>query len=123
MKKGRDEDSGLFRNFRLKVKGIQADLEREALDVIRFAQQGGEEIKETKVEFESGYKGNIKKVTKSTRSRPSVWQAAAWYLERRHRETYGREPINPETEKSAEEFAKEIKEAADAMFQTVPVEV
>jgi len=122
MKKGRESDSGLHRNFRLKVKGIQANLEREALDVIRKAQSGGEQIRETKIEMESGYKGNIKKVTKSTRTRPSVWQAAAWYLERRHRETYGRDPINPDEEKSAEEFAKEIKEAADAMFNTVPVE-
>ncbi len=101
--------------FRKRVKEIQADSEREALRIIRKVAKGNYKVTETSIE--TSPKGHtIKRVTKT---KAPVWQAAAWYLERRLREHYGKDAIEQD-DKTPEEMAQEIKNAADALFESVP---
>lgn len=106
----------LYAKFARRVRKAQAHAELEALDIIRKAANGGNKIVETTVTV--GSRGNETK--RVWREQMPVWQAAAWYLERRHREDYGRDPKNEDDNKSVEEKALEIKAAADALFNSVP---
>ncbi len=118
MKKGLDEDNRPYYKFRKKIMRIQAENEMEALDVIRAAAAGGRSIVETKVVVGQAKGHEITRVKKV--STPS-WQAAAWFLERRHREEYGRNtPDDPFSKRSPEDIAQDIKRAVDVLFNTVP---
>ena len=93
--------------------------EYESLDIIRKAARGGGRIVETKITV--GPKG--REITKTRRTQSPNWQAAAWWLERRYKEDYGRDPLDKEKEKrDVEDIALEIKQAADALFRSVPLE-
>ena len=103
--------------FRRKIQRIEIDHEREALEIIRRVAQGGDKITETKVVIAAD--GGVE-TTRSQKEKGSVWQAAAWWLERRHQEDYGQNRDDYEGG-SPEEVAAEIKQAADAMFNSVPL--
>lgn len=101
--------------FRANIKEIQADSEREALRIIRKVAKGNYKVTETSIE--TSPKGHT--IKRTTKTKAPVWQAAAWYLERRLREHYGRE-ASEQDNRSPEEMAQEIKNAADALFESVP---
>lgn len=103
--------------FRKKVKKIQAQIEQESLDIIREAGRGGAKIIDTTITF--GPKGTEIKRRKKILA-PS-WGAAAWFLERRFHKDYGNNITDIEAEKTAEEFAMEIRDAAKALFESVPI--
>lgn len=104
--------------FRRRIRKIQAQHEQDALDIIDMAARGGKKIIETKVVI--GPKG--KEVVRIKKYTPATWQAAAWYLERRHRNEYGRDHYGKDdpNKKSAEELAQEVKKIADRLFESVP---
>ena len=118
MKKGKEIRNPVHRRFRFKVKQIQAKCEQEALDIIRKAAGGGAKVVETKVVV--GPKGT--ETTRTWKTALPVWQAAAWYLERRHRDEYSREATPEAARKSAEEQANEVKEAFEALRDTIPTQ-
>jgi hypothetical protein len=105
-------------HFRKRIKEIIANNEQEALDIIRAAAKGGSRIVETSVLV--GPKGT--ETRRTWKEQLPQWTAAAWYLERRHREDYGRDAIPEDQRKSAEEQAQEIRAAYDSLMQSVPVE-
>lgn len=117
MKKGNDIRHPVHRRFRFKVKQIGAQNEREALDIIRKAAGGGAKVVETKVVV--GPRGA--ETTRIVKAALPIWQAAAWFLERRHRDDYGRDALPESMKKSAEEQAKEVKDALDALYKSVPL--
>ena len=117
MKKGNDIRNPVHRRFRFKVKQIGAQNEREALDIIRKAAGGGAKVVETKVVV--GPRGA--ETTRIVKAALPIWQAAAWFLERRHRDDYGRDALPESMKKSAEEQAKEVKDALDALYKSVPL--
>jgi len=117
MEKGKDKKRRVHYDFRKRVKAIQANLERESLEIIRETAKGGNRVSETKITI--GPKG--REITKIKKILPQNWQAAAWFLERRYKEDYGREIFDKRKEKDTEELAFEIKKAADALFQSVPL--
>jgi len=115
--KGKDKKRRIHYDFRNRVKAIQASLERESLQIIRETAKGGNRISETKITI--GPKG--KEVTKIKKTLHPNWQAAAWFLERRYKDDYGREIFDKRKEKDTDELAFEIKKAADALFASVPM--
>ena len=117
MKKGQNIRHPVHRRFRYKVKQIIAQNETEALEIIRRAAGGGAQVVETKIVV--GYKGT--ETTRTVKKALPTWQAAAWYLERRHREDYGREAIPEDMRKSAEEQAAEVKQALEVLYRSVPL--
>ena len=118
MQKGKDKNRRIHYDFRKRVQSIQAGIEREKLDIIRRAAEGGEKVVETKITI--GPKG--KEITKTRKTLSPNWQAAAWFLERRYKEDYGREIFDKRgKDKDAEELAREVKEAADALFKSIPL--
>lgn len=118
MKKGEEIRNPVHRRFRYKVKQIIAQNEQEALDIIRKAAAGGAKVVETKVVV--GPKGT--ETTRAWKTAMPTWQAAAWYLERRHRDEYSRDSIPESAKKSIEEQASEVKEAFDALNSTIQTE-
>jgi hypothetical protein len=117
LEKGKDKTRPTYVNFRKRVKKIEAGIEREALNVIRKAYKGGAKIHETKYVIRA--KGT--EITKTTRTLGPSWQAAAWRLERKFFEEYGRNRDLAEMgERSPEEYARDVKAAADLLFGTVP---
>lgn len=115
MEKGKDKKKPAYYNFRKRVKKIKAQMEREALGAIKNAYKGGATIQETKMTVKP--KGT--EITKITKEVGPLWQAAAWLLERRFVEDYGRYKAE-DNGRSAEELARDVKAAADRLFQTVP---
>ncbi len=116
MQKGEDPiNFPVHAAFRRRIKEIQADHEREALRIIRKVAKGNYKVTETSIE--TSPKGHtIKRVTKT---KAPVWQAAAWYLERRLKEHYSKDATETD-ERTPEEIAQQIKNAADALFESVP---
>lgn len=116
MKKGEDRKNPIHRRFWFKVNQIVAQNEREALDIIRKASTGGSKVVETKVVV--GARGT--ETTRTWKTALPVWQAAAWYLERRHKDEYSRDAKSDNDRKSVEEQANEVKEAFEALSGTIP---
>jgi hypothetical protein len=122
LKKGREYRNQTYHHFYIRVKSILAKEERQALDVIKQAMKGGEKIVERKVTISK--KGT--EVQKTTKKRGSNWQAAAWRLERMDPESYGRkffDSNNLDADnklKSPDQIAREVKEAAERLFASVP---
>lgn len=112
----------IFVSFRKKVKRIEAEHEREALRRIELAAQGGGKITETRVRVKSLGQISEKEIVRVQKSLGPIWQADAWWLERTKRETYGREAVDMSRDKTPEEAAADIKTAADALFNSVPME-
>jgi len=117
LEKGKDKTRPTYVNFRKRVKKIEAAIEREALNVIKRAYKGGAKVYETK--FVMKPKGT--EITKTTRTLGPNWQAAAWRLERKFFEEYGRNrDLADMGDRSPEEYARDVKAAADLLFGTVP---
>lgn len=115
MEQGKDKSRPVFVNFRKRVKKLHAKQEKEALKAIKQAYKGGTTIRETKMVIKP--KGT--EIVKVTKEVGPQWQAAAWFLERRFAEDYGRNKIE-DSERSAEEMARDVKAAADLLFNSVP---
>jgi len=107
-----------YRAFRLRVNKIRDKLEKESIEIIRNAAKGGGDIVETKITL---YDSRPKEITRIKKKIAPQWQAAAWWLERRRRDEYGRGNIDDSlNKKTVEEMALEIKNAADDLFNSVP---
>lgn len=118
MAKGKDpETNPAHYIFRKKVKRIQAQIEQESLDIIRAAQKGGTKILDTSISF--GPKGT--EVKRRVKTLAPSWGAAAWFLERRHKEHYGKDPVGSEQERTPEDFAHEIRQVAKELFDSIPI--
>lgn len=118
MKRGKEVDQPIYATFRRKVKMLQVQHEREALEIINRVAKGGYKVTETKVTVDAITKKHA--VTRKVQEALPRWQAAAWYLERRHREDYGRDVVDVLGKKTPAEIAAEIKEEADMIFASVP---
>lgn len=103
--------------FKKKIRKLQAEVEKQSLDVILGAQKGGSNVVQTKVVF--GRRGT--EITKTKKTLAPSWAAAAWFLERRHRDKYGKDAPSLEKEKSAEDFAHEVRNIAKDLFESVPI--
>ena len=118
MAKGKDhEKNPTHFFFRKKIKRLQAEVEQEALDIIREASKGGAKILDTSISF--GPKGT--EIKRRTKTLAPSWAAAAWFLERRHRDSYGKDVISSELERTPEEFAREVRDVAKSLFDSVPL--
>lgn len=104
--------------FRRIVKSIEAEKEREALKVIELAQHGGQEITETKIHIGGKYG---REITRTRKQLKPQWAAAAWWLEKTKAEDYGGD-TDGDSSQTPEEFAREIREAVQAMDDSVPAE-
>lgn len=102
--------------FRKRVKRIQAQIEQESLDIIRAAQKGGAKLVDTHISF--GPKGT--EIKRRTKTLAPSWGAAAWFLERRFKESYGKDAVS-EQERTPEDFAQEIRQVAKELFDSVPI--
>jgi hypothetical protein len=116
MDKGIDPTNTKYFNFRFRVKAVESQRELDALHVIKRAADGGYKVRKTKVKQTS--KGDIEHERTETTLAP-VWHAAAWYLERKNKGEWGRDKVIED--RTAEEFAREIKDATDALFNGIPL--
>ncbi len=78
-KKGRAQESGIYHDFDEAIKKAEAGAVTWALGVVRKAAESG------------------------------VWQAACWWLERSHRDKYGRQEDPATTKLQREKLTEEIK--------------
>lgn len=116
--KGKDAESfPVHAAFLKKINRIQVGHEQEALRIIGSVARGPNVVSETKITTD--FDGTVSSVV-TTKEKGSVWQAAAWWLERRFPEDYGRS-VSEEEHKTPEEVAAAIHSAADMMFNSVPV--
>jgi hypothetical protein len=115
MEQGKDKSRPVFVAFRKRVKKLHAKQEQEALEAIKLAFKGGNKVNETKVTIKP--KGT--EIVKVTKEMGPQWQSAAWFLERRFSEDYGRNKTE-DTDRTAEEMARDVKAAADMLFTSVP---
>ena len=118
MKKGKKyKNKPIYRAFRKRINRIRVAVERDSLNIIRGVAKGGSDITETKITL---HDSKPKEITRIKKKSQPTWQAAAWYLERRHKEEYGRFIDEQEKGRSVEESALEVKKAVDALFDSVP---
>ncbi len=117
LKKGRERPGSKFHKFFLKVKEIEAREEINNLALIRKAAQGGNKYNETKVVLSEQKGRELTTVTKTTLP---TWTAAAWILERRFPEDYGRDRKDFLGDRTPDEVASEVKAALDALQGSVP---
>jgi hypothetical protein len=88
----------------------------EKINTIRKVAQGGYELTETRIKYNKTGRIALMKTIKTT---GPCWQAAAWFLERRFPEDYGRKKI-PVDNVTPGEKALQIKTAVDALMESVP---
>jgi len=91
MKRGLDKKERRYWQFRIMVKRLMADREREAISVIRKGAIGGEPIIEKRIT--RGPRG--REITTVKKKTNSSWQAASRYLEIIAREIYGQKADYP----------------------------
>jgi hypothetical protein len=116
--RGRREKRGKYHNFRKNLKMISKSREHEALEVIRKCGTGMYTVVEKKIKT-SGV-GTLKQTEVEVKEKVILpqWQAHAWYLERLHKETYGKEAVLDEA--TPEERARTINQLVKAMDLSVP---
>lgn len=112
---GDDPQYPLYFFWKQKIKKIRKQREIDALNIINNAASGG--WKQTISKIKETEKGLEREFTEKTMA--PQWQAAAWFLERLYKDVYGRELIK--MEKTPEEYAREIHDAAKQLFNSVPV--
>lgn len=93
----------IYAEFADAIKKAMADAEAGALQRIMKAALGGEEVKTKEIIRPDG-----SKVTERTVSQPE-WTAAAWYLERKHPDKWGR--------KDEVRVAAKVQEEIDAALE------
>ena len=103
------------------VKRAQEEAHHKNLTIIQEVAEGDFEY-ETQT-FDTYYKdGTLKSRKVVTKRRPPVWQAAAWFLERRYPELYARTVRHTHTGcrgQSAETYAMSQEERDEVMRQNV----
>ena len=114
--KGKDKRNPVHVRFRNHVKRIHAMLEIEKINTIRKVAQGGYELTETRIRFNKTGRIAVMKTVKTT---GPCWQAAAWFLERRFPEDYGKKKPSVD-DVTPGERAVQIKAAFDALMESVP---
>jgi hypothetical protein len=116
MQKGKDSRYPVHVRFRKHVNRIHAELEMEKINTIRKVARGGIELTETRIKYNKTGRVALMKTVKTT---APCWQAAAWFLERRFPEDYGKKK-SPVDDASPGEKAAQIKAAVDALMASVP---
>lgn len=117
MKRGKDPTNPpTYSYFRSRINRIEHDNEKEAIAAIRRAYKGGTTIYETKIKQTRA--GTL--IEKVEKTQAPQWQAAAWRLERKYPDDYGAKDKSIFGDKSVEEIAREVKQAADILFASVP---
>jgi hypothetical protein len=116
MQKGKDKQYPVHVRFRKHVNRIHAKLEMEKINTIRKVARGGIELTERRVRYNKTGRIAIMKTVKTT---APCWQAAAWFLERRFPEEYGKKKP-PVDDATPDEKAAQIKKAVDALMASVP---
>ena len=117
MERGEGGDP-IYEGFRRRVNTIITGAEAEALKVVREAAAGGQYARELKIIIGGKRGREVTRVRKEVRPQ---WQAAAWFLERRHREDYGRVGVDGAGERDAMVVAQEIRGAVDNLYASVPL--
>lgn len=112
----KDNHYPVHMRFRKTVLKIQAELEIEKLNTIHAVAQGGYELKKTKIKLR---KRGDRVIEMTIEKKAPCWQAAAWFLERRYPELYGKKKLFVD-DGAPDEKAAEIKAAFDAMMESVP---
>lgn len=90
--KAKDAKSGVYFDFWCQVQQAIVEAEEACLQVIRDAAKGGtpqKEIKEVRAANKEGTLVTVERVVTRKKTAPA-WQAAAWLLERRCPEDYGK---------------------------------
>lgn len=126
MKRGESDDPqiphyALYVSFRRRVLKIRARHERDALIRIEAAARGGRKVTEVKIRVKSLGPIQEKEIIKVIKHESPKWAADAWWLERAIRREYGRDVVDPTGGRTPEEDAADIKVAADALFDSVPL--
>ena len=118
MNKGKkNKNKPSYRAFRKRIKRIEVALEKESIDIIRKAARGGNDIVETKITL---LDNRPKEITRVKKKANPQWQAAAWWLERRHREDYGRTIDATMQDRTVEDMALEVRDAVSTLLNSVP---
>ena len=107
-----------FYRFINKLKQIERQREKEALEVIRNCGKGGFETKKTKIKIVGDGDNKQTTVEKTVRQSTPQWQAMAWYLERLHKKYYSREAVVDES--TTRDRAKEISDLIAEIDKTIP---
>lgn len=107
-----------YRAFREKIKRIETRKEKTLLEVIDKIAEGNYKIREIEVSVD---KHGFRSYKRKTRLPRPEWKAAAWRLERKYPEEYAPKFADGEST-SPEEIARELKEAADNLFGSIPTE-
>ena len=118
LRKGKNPRNRKYWLFRKKILKIQAQWETDSLKIIDTVAKGNYEIKETKCRTDG--EGNVIDNITTIKNATPNWQAAAWFLKKRFKEDYGKDK-NDIFEQAPEDAAKAIKEAADKLFNSVPL--
>lgn len=111
---GKDHTLKKYRHFRKKIMSLEAKREYDALDVITKCSKGGYKIRKTKIK--QGIKGM--EIERSVSTLAPQWHAAAWFLERKKKDEWGRDA--QVMTKTPEEYAQEINQAAMTLWNSVP---
>jgi hypothetical protein len=92
LKSGEQEEHGEYAEFALAIKQAQAKAEMASVEGIRAAAQGGAVVEQTTTVTEHTTKNGTKVTTTRTVERfaQPQWQAAAFMLERRNPQQWGR---------------------------------
>ena len=120
---GRDPMERVYHDFRRQIKRIKGKHEKTALKIIRDVVKGGGKITERKMTIKSSGVGKHKienqEIQTSIKEKGPVWQAAAWILERAYKD-YSLLGKYDMPDKSIEDIAKDVKNAADKLFSSIP---
>ena len=111
----------LYASFRRRVIKIRSRHEKDALIRIEAAARGGRKVTEIKIRVKSLGPIQEKEITKVVKHESPKWGADAWWLERARRKEYGREVLGEGGGGTPEEDAAAIKQAADVLFDSVPI--
>lgn len=117
MKKGQDPTNRAYRKFRQRILELRTMHEKNSLAIIEEAAKGGKKVNERKITIKGD---GTMEVTRINKTLNPAWYAAAWYLERFDRKTYGREALDNNQGMTPDEFAIEIRKAMEVLDQSIP---